>query len=147
LQGHLHEGKSNGRFGTLGNLKAYITGNESSPVALLFLHDAFGIKLPNNQLLAGTIHILSYLITTDFYAEKLDVKVYIPDLFHGEHIPFDMFSNNEVKMDPDYDLQAFLGRHSRSIRENEVIQAAKDLKALPGVRKLGVIGVILIFRS
>jgi len=53
-KGHLHSGTPKGEFGHLGPLKAYITGNQDSPRAILYLHDAFGVTLPNNQLLAGS---------------------------------------------------------------------------------------------
>ena len=30
----------------------------------------------------------------------MDASVYVPDFFDGHHVPFDHFSNNEVKVDP-----------------------------------------------
>jgi hypothetical protein len=80
-------------------------------------------------------------LTVDAYAEKVDAQVYIPDFFDGEHIPFDHFSDNEVKMDPNYDLMAFLDRHSRRNKLSAILQAVRDIKSLPSVAKLGVIGV------
>jgi hypothetical protein len=71
----------------------------------------------------------------------VDARVYIPDFFEGGHIPFDFFSNNEVKMDPDFDLQAFLAKNGRPHKLPAILQAVQDIKSLPGVQKLGVIGV------
>ena len=138
--GHLHTGTAKGEWGTLGNLKAYITGNKASPRAILQLHDAFGVTLPNAPLLAGTFS-QKVKLTRDAYAEKLDARVFLPDFFDGEHIPFDFFSNNEVKMDPDFDLQAFINKNSRAYKLSTIVQAAREIKSLAGVEKLGVIGV------
>ena len=67
--------------------------------------------------------------------------MYVPDFFDGHHVPFDHFSNNEVKVDPDFDLQKFVAENGRSVRLQSILQAARDIKALRGVQKLGVVGV------
>jgi hypothetical protein len=54
LAGHVHSGNAKGEWGKLGPLNAYgITGNRTYPRAILYLHDAFGMGLPNSQFLAG----------------------------------------------------------------------------------------------
>jgi hypothetical protein len=80
-------------------------------------------------------------LTKDTYAGKLDARVFFPDFFEGEHIPFDFFSESEVKMDPNFDLQAFISKNGRPDKLSTILQAARDIKSLPGVDKLGVIGV------
>jgi hypothetical protein len=70
--------------------------------------------------------------------------VYVPDFFDGQHVPFDHFTNNEVKVDPDFDLQKFLSQNGRSVRMQSIVQAVQDIKALPGVHKVGVIGVLIL---
>jgi len=67
--------------------------------------------------------------------------VYVPDFFEGNHVPFDYFSNNEVKVEADFDFQKFLSENGRSVRLKIIVQAMRDIKTLPGVHKVGVVGV------
>lgn len=67
--------------------------------------------------------------------------MYVPDFFDGHHVPFDHLTNNEVKVDPDFDLHKFLLENGRSVRLQSIVQAVRDIKALPGVEKIGVVRV------
>jgi len=82
-----------------------------------------------------------FILSLDTYADGIDARVYVPDFFDGQHVPFDHFTSNEVKVDADFDLQKFLSQNGRSVRMQSIVQAVQDIKALPGVRKVGVIGV------
>lgn len=42
-----------GQFETLYGWKTYVTGDANAKSAILYLPDAFGLKLVNNKLLAG----------------------------------------------------------------------------------------------
>jgi hypothetical protein len=142
--GYLHSGDPKGTWGTLGSLKTYFTGDQNSPRALLFLHDGFGPTLPNNQLLAGPTFLVMLLIGfVDTYAEKLDARVFIPDFFQGTHLPFDYFSDDRVRLNAGIDLPKFLEENNRPNRLPDILQAIKDIQALPGVLKLGTIGVCI----
>ena len=78
---------------------------------------------------------------SDSYAKSLDARIYVPDFFAGTHMPFDYWSNDEVRMDPSFNLMGFLAANGRTIRLPSVLQAAQNIKSLPGVEKLGAVGV------
>jgi hypothetical protein len=65
--GFAWEGKSTGKETTLGNNKAYVTG-DNKDAAILIICDIFGWTLPNVRILA------------DHYAKEANATVYVPDL-------------------------------------------------------------------
>jgi hypothetical protein len=65
--GFAWEGKSTGKETTLGNNKAYVTG-DNKDAAILIICDIFGWTLPNVRLIA------------DHYAKEANATVYVPDL-------------------------------------------------------------------
>ncbi|KAK2596381.1 hypothetical protein N8I77_013273 [Diaporthe amygdali] len=112
LEGFSWDGKQRGIIGTFGNNNAYITGNNSS-AAILVIHDLFGWTIPNTRLLA------------DHYAEEVGATVYVPDFFDGAVLPFGpILSGNWQEVD----LEGFLAKNGRDIREPEIFACAKELR-------------------
>ncbi len=69
FKGSVHDhAEPTGHFETLYGWKTYVTGDANAKSAILYLPDAFGLKLVNNKLLA------------DRYAAGTGCKVLIPDL-------------------------------------------------------------------
>lgn len=69
FKGSVHDhAEPTGQFATLHGWKTYIAGDANAKSAILYLPDAFGLKLINNKLLA------------DRYAAGTGCKVLIPDL-------------------------------------------------------------------
>lgn len=69
FKGAVHDhAEPTGQIETLHGVKTYITGDATAKSAILYLPDAFGLKLVNNKLLA------------DRYAAGTGCKVLIPDL-------------------------------------------------------------------
>lgn len=101
----------------------YIAGDESTDAALLLVPDLFGWTFNNIQLLA------------DHYAREGNVTVYAPDFFGGEVIPSDLLVTEQYDK---IDLDGFITRNSREVREKEIFQFAKALRAK--YKKVGAIG-------
>ena len=69
FKGAIHDhAEPTGHFETIHGCETYVTGDADAKSAILFLPDAFGLKLVNNKLLA------------DRYAAGTGCKVLIPDL-------------------------------------------------------------------
>ncbi|KAJ4318944.1 hypothetical protein N0V94_004175 [Neodidymelliopsis sp. IMI 364377] len=107
------DGTASGKETTLGNSKAYVSG-DSKDAAILILTDIFGWTLPNIRLIA------------DHFAKESQATVYVPDLFEGEVVDPDALSNPEKAKN--FDLMAFIGRHSKDIRWPEIKEHAQTLK-------------------
>ncbi|TKA77570.1 hypothetical protein B0A55_06640 [Friedmanniomyces simplex] len=107
-------------FPTFSN-QAYVTGSNSD-AAVMLITDVFGWDFINNRLLA------------DHFAREANVTVYMPDFL----------SKDILKMDfPDWaknglDIQAFISKHSRDIREPEIFACARKLRS--EYKKLGASG-------
>ncbi|KAI4167692.1 MAG: hypothetical protein LQ343_007011 [Gyalolechia ehrenbergii] len=126
LSGFAWNGTPRGKEEKLGHLDAYITGSAESGVAILFLHDIFGWRFPNNRLLA------------DHFAKEVNATVYIPDFFHGEVVEEDTIVDEKKRAQ--FDFMAWAGRHSKEIRGPEVFEAARALKQDLGFQKIAAIG-------
>ncbi|KAF2833670.1 alpha/beta-hydrolase [Ophiobolus disseminans] len=111
--GFAWDGKFTGKEGTLGKNKAYIAG-DSKDAAILVVPDIFGWKLTNVRILA------------DHYAKEANATVYVVDFFDGEVVDPDALSDPEKAKN--FDLMAFIGRHSKEIRWPEVKACAQELK-------------------
>ncbi|KAH8781304.1 dienelactone hydrolase family protein [Diaporthe sp. PMI_573] len=112
LQGFAWDGKQRGTIGTLGNNNTYITGRNSS-AAILMIHDLFGWTFPNTRLLA------------DHYAEEVGATVYVPDFFAGDVLPLEPMLSGDWQ---EVDLEGFLAKNGREIREPEIFACAKALR-------------------
>jgi len=119
------DGKPVGKESKLANNDAYVTGSNKD-AAVLIVHDVFGWTHSNTRILA------------DHYAKEADVTVYLPDFFGGEVVSPDMLEDPEKAKT--FDIMAFIGRHSKEIREPEIFACAKALKQELGFKKVGAVG-------
>ena len=72
-QGTIHAGLPIGTEETIHGLKTYVTGNKTTPRAIIVMYsDVFGLGLPNNKIIA------------DAYGKSGDYLVYMPDFFQGD---------------------------------------------------------------
>ncbi|KIW94542.1 uncharacterized protein Z519_04518 [Cladophialophora bantiana CBS 173.52] len=116
------EGTPTGRMDKLGKSDTYITG-DTADRAVLFIHDALGWTFPNARLLA------------DHYAQEANATVYVPDFLGGEILPFEPILKGRFH---EVDFVGFLNRNSREIREPEIFECARLLRAK--YKKVGAIG-------
>ncbi|KAG8880337.1 hypothetical protein FRB99_004812, partial [Tulasnella sp. 403] len=69
-EGYRLPGEPKGQVVTLGFQQAYRTVTEGGHKAIVLLTDAFGMTIPNGQLVADTI------------SERLNITVFVPDMFN-----------------------------------------------------------------
>lgn len=124
FKGFRWEGTPTGRISKLANNDVYITGDNPDR-AVLYIHDALGWTFNNARLLA------------DHYAQEANVTVYVPDYFGGEvKDPEKIIHGNWA--DPALDMEGFMKRNAREIREPEIFETARVLRAQ--YKKLGAVG-------
>jgi dienelactone hydrolase len=70
--------KPKGSYQTIGDLKTYVTGNQSSSTVLTIIYDIFGFHPATQQ-------------GADLLASSLDALVVMPDFFHGKPMPQELF--------------------------------------------------------
>jgi dienelactone hydrolase len=112
FQGFQWEGSPVGRTDKLTNLDTYITGDNPS-AAVLIIHDVFGWTFPNIRLLA------------DHFAKEANVTAYVPDVFGGKILDYDLCHQERYK---EAGVDDFLKRNSREIREPQILAFAKYLR-------------------
>ncbi|EMD96487.1 hypothetical protein COCC4DRAFT_177710 [Bipolaris maydis ATCC 48331] len=122
-RGFKWNGQTVGKETKLNNVNAYVTG-DNKDAAILIITDVFGWTLPNVRLVA------------DHYAQEANATVYVPDLFHGEVVDPDALSDPEKQKN--FDIGAFLGRHSKQARWPEIKEHAQTLKSQ--YKKVAAIG-------
>jgi dienelactone hydrolase len=122
FQGFEWEGTPRGHIGKLANNEAYITG-DNPDVALLYIADLLGWTFPNALLLA------------DHYAREINATVYLPDFFGGEVLAFEPILKGRWH---EFDLAGYIKRNSRDIREPEIFDCARALRAK--YKKVGAVG-------
>ncbi|KAL1612333.1 hypothetical protein SLS60_000559 [Paraconiothyrium brasiliense] len=105
------------------NTNTYVTGNNKD-AAVMIIHDIYGWTFPNLRLLA------------DHFANEANVTVYLPDFYDGEVIPPETLTDPEKRAK--FDVMAFIGRHSKDKRWEQILEAAKALKA--NYKKTAAIG-------
>lgn len=77
IQGYRLAGEPTGEMVSVGDQQAYVrSGTTQGQKAVVILPDAFGLPIPNAQIIA------------DRFSEKLGIDVYVPDIYHGAPIPF-----------------------------------------------------------
>lgn len=123
LQGFEWEGTPTGRVEKLASLNTYVAGTNPA-VAILIIHDLLGWTFPNIRLLA------------DHYAKEINATVYIPDFLGGEVLPFEPLVAGRWD---EVDIAGCLQRNSRDIREPEIFEFARTLRAW-GYEKVGAVG-------
>ncbi|KAK0457850.1 dienelactone hydrolase endo-1,3,1,4-beta-D-glucanase [Desarmillaria tabescens] len=124
ISGVTHEGTPTGKIEQIGGVECYVAtpaGEYPNNKVILFLPDAFGITLPNNQLLAD-----------DF--AKNGYKTIIPDYFNGDPVPADALEPGRT-----FDFAKWLPNHSPAHTRpplDKVVAALKD----SGVIEFGATG-------
>lgn len=113
LQGREWDGRANGHEEKVSGINTYITG-DSRDTAVLVIHDLFGWKFPNVRLLA------------DHYAEALSAAAYVPDFFGGEILDWEIILSGDFSK---LDLPQFMAKNNRHVREPEIFEFARTLKA------------------
>jgi len=94
--------------------------------AVLFLHDIFGMPFLNNRLLS------------DDFAKLANVRVYLPDLFHGDAPSPKMFEDPEQRAK--FDMNAFRAKHSDEEVWKDIHALLDEIKNNQGVKKVAAIG-------
>ncbi|WPG98628.1 Alpha/Beta hydrolase protein [Acrodontium crateriforme] len=75
IKGTVHAGLPQGKEEIIHGLNTYVIGNRINPKAIIVIYsDIFGLKLPNNKLIA------------DGYAKSGEYLVYLPDFFEGDPV-------------------------------------------------------------
>jgi dienelactone hydrolase len=113
LKGFEWEDTAAGRVDKLAKSDTYIAGDNPDS-AVLFVHDLLGWSFPNVRLLA------------DHYARDANVTVYVPDFFGGDVIEWEPVLRGNWQQ---VDVPAFMKKNSRDIREPEIFQCARALRA------------------
>jgi len=123
LPGVTHEGTPKGKWEKIGGVDSYVatpTGEYPQNKAILFLSDAFGLHLHNNQLLAD-----------DFAANGF--KTIIPDYLNGDSIPADALSTGT------FNLANWFPNHSQKETRPTLDKVVEALKS-EGVTELAATG-------
>ncbi|PRP88841.1 hypothetical protein PROFUN_00309 [Planoprotostelium fungivorum] len=125
LQGKPAAGQAAGTKRAVGGLDSYVTdsiGHEFKGKAVIYLYDAFGVDFINNQLLA------------DEYAQEANVRVYIPDLLHGDVAPTSVFDGTP------FDFASWAARHPKEKVQAELEAYVNTLFKEEGVTSLASVG-------
>ncbi|KAH8422461.1 dienelactone hydrolase family protein [Aspergillus melleus] len=117
------EGIPTGTEATFAGTRTYITG-QSKSAAILYIHDIFGWKFPNARVLA------------DYYAEKANATVYVPDFFDGEIVSPEMLEDPVKRAS--FSIPDFAARHSKDLRWPTILNFATELRKQ--YDKVGTIG-------
>ncbi|KAJ7483315.1 dienelactone hydrolase endo-1,3,1,4-beta-D-glucanase [Mycena latifolia] len=123
VKGVTHEGTPEGKMETIGGVECYIaTPSVDYPKdkVLLFLADAFGLPLVNNQLLV------------DDFARN-GFKTILPDYMYGDPVPEDAMSGGN------FDWSKWLPRHGTANTRPLLDKVIAALKA-DGVTTFGAVG-------
>ncbi|KAJ7701535.1 dienelactone hydrolase endo-1,3,1,4-beta-D-glucanase [Mycena rosella] len=122
--GVTHEGTPEGKIETISGVECYIatpTVDYPKDKVFLFLTDAFGVSLPNNQLLA------------DNFARN-GFKTIVPDYLHGDGFPTDIMKTPGL-----LDLPKWLSTHGTADTPPLLDSVIAALKA-DGVTSFGATG-------
>jgi dienelactone hydrolase len=146
LSGFLNDSATpTGREETVHGLPCYIaeSSDKSKAKTIIFVADIFGYKTPNVRLLA------------DEYA-KAGFYAYVPDFYNGDALPYSFLQSIE----PPLKTREHLGilsktkntatvaltlgpwaiKHRESVAKPIIDKFFRDVKAMPGVGKIGTIG-------
>ncbi|KAK0218232.1 dienelactone hydrolase endo-1,3,1,4-beta-D-glucanase [Armillaria fumosa] len=124
ITGVTHEGTPSGKIEQIGGVECYVatpTKEYSNNKVILFLPDAFGITLPNAQLLA------------DDYA-KNGFKTVMPDYLNGDGVPIDALEPGRS-----FDFAGWLGNHTSAHTRPSLDRVITALKE-SGVTEFGATG-------
>ncbi|TBU22617.1 alpha/beta-hydrolase [Dichomitus squalens] len=124
FKGVRHEGTPEGTTQTIGGIESYVAipeGDYPKDKVVLYLADAFGLKLENNLLLIDDFARNGY-------------KVVAPDVFDGEPAPVNAFEPGVT-----FDFGAWISRHPPS-RANTIVRSVIDALKAEGVTKFAATG-------
>ncbi|KAJ7086300.1 Alpha/Beta hydrolase protein [Mycena crocata] len=127
FKGVKHDGTPEGKIETIGGIKCYVatpTVDYPKDKVVLFLTDAFGLSLPNNQLLA------------DDFARN-GFKTIMPDILRGDDVPQDVFDQNRTG--PPWDREKWFANHGKE-RTRPVIDAVVAALKTEGITGFGATG-------
>ncbi|KAF4303258.1 Sec1-like protein [Botryosphaeria dothidea] len=122
ITGVKHEGTALGKFEDIGGVNSYVTYPEdkSTHTAILFLTDAMGHVGINAQLMADQFAANGYFVV-------------MPDLFHGDPVPFDV--NMET-----FDLKGWVSKHQPRRVSPVVDSVLKEMRGTLGCKRIGSVG-------
>eukprot|EP00743_Colponemidia_sp_Colp-15_P003879 GILK01004186.1.p1 GENE.GILK01004186.1~~GILK01004186.1.p1 ORF type:complete len:265 (-),score=22.01 GILK01004186.1:138-878(-) len=126
IKGNIHTGEPTGAYTTIAGVETYVAEpTQFSGRAILLIHDAFGFKFVNNQLLCDT------------FAAQTNCRVFCPDFLQGDAAPIGVLDGSVA-----FDFQAWIARQVTKLDEttNLVRTFASELRATHGVTSLGAIG-------
>ncbi|THV04733.1 alpha/beta-hydrolase [Dendrothele bispora CBS 962.96] len=115
VKGVRHEGTPSGEFKKINGVDCYVAtpeGDYAKDKALLYLPDAFGMQLVNNQLLTDDFAINGY-------------KTVMIDYFSGDPVPTDALDNPNSG----FNIVEWIGKHSQEVTRplvDKVISALKE---------------------
>ncbi|KIM77956.1 hypothetical protein PILCRDRAFT_76110, partial [Piloderma croceum F 1598] len=125
-----HEGVPEGKFEKIDDVDCYIatpTGDYAKDKVVLFLTDAFGPGLVNNQLLA------------DGFANN-GFKTVVPDYFFGDSVPPHVMSGAvSARLGPGFNVQEWLGRQD-FVKIREALDKIITVLKAEGVTRFGATG-------
>jgi len=123
VQGVRHEGEPEGQIEMIGGVKCYVgtpTVDYSKDKVVLFLTDAFGIELINNQLLV------------DDFARN-GFKVVAPDIFNGDAVPPEVMDAGK------FDILAWFANHGQD-KTRPIVDSVVAALTEQGVTRFGTTG-------
>lgn len=91
FKGSVHDhAEPTGHFEILYGWKTYITGDANAKSAILYLPDAFGLRLVNNKILAGNLSfiLIYYPILTWFGALRYAFRYFNPQICFKAQLSF-----------------------------------------------------------
>jgi len=122
------EGVPTGDTTKIADLDVYIaeTAGGFNGKAVLYLTDIFGWAFLNNRLLA------------DDFAKLANVRVYIPDFFHGDAPEAKMMLNPELRAK--FDFPAWKAKHSEQNTWPEITGFVEEVRKHHGVTAIASVG-------
>ncbi|KAK1223383.1 hypothetical protein PQX77_013746 [Marasmius sp. AFHP31] len=127
FKGVTHEGTPTGKWEKIGGIDCYTAepeNNQHTNTVVLYLPDAFGLQLPNNQLLISD-HAANGFKTIGI------------DYFKGNPIPSEIISPSYTG--PEFDRVAWFKTHSLD-EQREIIKKVVDALKADGIEVFGAAG-------
>ncbi|KAJ7610160.1 Alpha/Beta hydrolase protein [Roridomyces roridus] len=124
FKGVRHDGTVEGKMETIAGIQCYVgtpTVDYPKDKVILYLADAFGLPLVNNQLLV------------DDFARN-GFKTILPDYFNGDPVPEDIMTSGKS-----FDIPAWIGAHNPGVTRPILDKVIDALKA-EGVTSFAAVG-------
>lgn len=126
VSGVKHEGDPVGEIKEIGGIRSYVSypPEKNTKNAIIYIPDAFGLELSNNQLLADDLARAGYLVV-------------IPDIFRGNPIPESVLTSGTFGS---FKLMDWLQLHPTTAVEPVLDTVIKSLRSEHGITKIGATG-------